>query len=309
MSNLYGVNQNLYINAIRMKRLRPHLTIFLLFAFFNAAHAQISKKEKSVLIDLYEYTNGDSWANSWNLDAPAANWYGVKIENNHVVGIELPKNNLHGSIPHTLKNLEKLEVLNLAFNKITGLLPSTLTQLENLKSLKLEMNDIKGDLSWDFSNWSKLEELTLFNNFLDGQLSETIGLAKNLKMLNLSSNNFSGNLPKSIENLSKLESLGLLGNKFEGEIQIDFANMANLFELVLSHNNFEGEFPNGIEGLAKLKFVQLQGNKFDTSKGLENLQSKELIAFDSDNDRLDRKYSKLSLNRTRMADTKLEDHE
>ena len=159
-----------------MKRMLSYFTIFLLLTFFSAAQAQISNKEKSALIDLYKYTDGDSWVNSWSLKTPVEQWYGVHIENNHVVRIELPKNNLQGNLPYTLKKLENLEVLNLAFNKITGLLPSTLTQLENLKTLKLEMNDIKGDLSWDFSNWSKLEELTLFNNFLDGSLPETIGL-------------------------------------------------------------------------------------------------------------------------------------
>jgi len=56
----------------------------------------ISKSEKKALIALYNSTNGENWLHKWNLNEPVSKWYGVKIANNHVVEINLFRNNLRG---------------------------------------------------------------------------------------------------------------------------------------------------------------------------------------------------------------------
>jgi len=145
---------------------------------------------------------------------------------------------------------------------------------------------------------------------LEGGIPESIGKANNLKILNLSSNFFSGSLPKSIENLTQLNSLELFGNKFAGQIDVDLGKLKNLSELVLAYNNFEGAIPESVQNLTQLQFVQLQGNKFNSFKGLENLKSKGLVTFDSDDTNFNKKYNAttLKLNDTRMADTKFGDN-
>ena len=55
--------------------------------------AQVSKQEKQVLLDFYTATNGQSWTNTWNLDEPVTNWYGITVENNKVTSINMLFNN------------------------------------------------------------------------------------------------------------------------------------------------------------------------------------------------------------------------
>ena len=281
------------LNVLNGNSMKPTLLYFFAVTFlfsFAVSHAQISKSEKMALIDLYNSTNGSMWTNSWNLESSPNQWYGVTIENEHVVGINLHQNNLQGSISNSIEDLKHLEELNLAFNKITGELPLALSKLDRLKVLKLEMNRLKGKLSINFEALQNLEELTIFNNMLEGEIPLNIGLAKSLKIVNLSSNFFGGNLPKTFENLTNLESLELFGNKLEGAIKADLSKLTKLSQLVLAYNYFDGQFPDGLQDLKRLEFVQIQGNQFNSYRGIEQLQSERLVTFDSDDSLLNRKY-------------------
>ncbi|WP_291871291.1 hypothetical protein [Maribacter sp.] len=290
-----------------MKQILLPIKIVLLLFFTSLSTAQVSEKEKIALLDLYNSTNGKEWTSAWDLSKPIDSWYGLSVKDNHVVSINLHRNNLQGNIPKSIENLIYLKELNFAFNKLTGELPAEITSFSQLVVLKLEMNQFKGELPKDYSKLGSLKELTLFNNSLEGTIPAGIGAMSSLTLLNLSSNYLTGNLPKSIEEMTSLESLELFGNKFEGQINIDLSELQNLRELVLSYNNFDGVVPESIQELSSLKFVQLQGNKFSSFKGLENLQSEGLLTFDSDNVDLNRKYNKPKFRLSRLADSKFED--
>ena len=85
------------------------LILVLLIAVNQVINAKVSKAEKMALIDLYESTNGTSWLKQWHLDQPVSEWYGVKVVGNHVVEINLFRNNLSGPIPESVGNLTPLE--------------------------------------------------------------------------------------------------------------------------------------------------------------------------------------------------------
>ena len=56
-------------------------------------------EERRLLIEFYEATNGDNWANNenWCSNKPISEWYGITTdEEGHVVSIKLPNNNLSG---------------------------------------------------------------------------------------------------------------------------------------------------------------------------------------------------------------------
>ena len=101
--------------------------------FLVTAHsfANVSSTDKDALIALYNATNGAEWNSSWDLNAPVNSWYGVKLESDRVVEINLQFNNLNGMLPQEIGNLTSLKVLNLGFNKLKGNLP---TSLQNLKA-------------------------------------------------------------------------------------------------------------------------------------------------------------------------------
>ena len=58
--------------------------------------------ERTSLVALYESTNGDAWSfrYNWLTVAPLGSWYGVEIDpSGRVVGLDLIRNGLNGSIP------------------------------------------------------------------------------------------------------------------------------------------------------------------------------------------------------------------
>jgi len=176
-----------------MKKL--HYLSFCLLFLSTVCFAEISKKEKKALVDLYNTTNGKHWVKKWDLKSPVSQWHGVKVENDVVVEINLFHNNLMGSISPQIGGLENLKVLNLAFNSLTGSVPTEIANLSNLKVLKLEMNRLNGEIPEGIGSLIELEEFSAFNNFLTGRIPAAVGNLTNLKVLNLSSNEFYGDIP------------------------------------------------------------------------------------------------------------------
>lgn len=94
----------------------------------------IPQIEYEALIAFYNATGGAEWFNKWNIASNNLNkssWYGVSISDGHVVAIQLPSNNLTGTIPD-LSSLPYLKILDLSYNSISSMetvLPTTITTL------------------------------------------------------------------------------------------------------------------------------------------------------------------------------------
>ena len=128
-----------------MKKLST-LTLMLLVTL--SSFADVSNSEKTALVKFYQATKGFQWTTKWDLKAPVATWYGVKIENDHVVGLTLTNNNLNGELPIELFSLEHLQELNLFKNTITGVIPSSISNLKELRVLNLSFNKISGNIPY-----------------------------------------------------------------------------------------------------------------------------------------------------------------
>ena len=74
--------------------------------------ADVSVSEKNALVKLYDATNGSNWTTKWDLKTPVSAWYGVKIQDDKVVSIQLPNNNLVGELPSEISDLLYLKSLN-----------------------------------------------------------------------------------------------------------------------------------------------------------------------------------------------------
>ena len=59
------------------------------------------------------------------------------------------QNNLIGTIPHEISNLEDLGLLGMERGGLTGLIPSTLGLLENLYFLDLDFNQLTGYIPYE----------------------------------------------------------------------------------------------------------------------------------------------------------------
>ena len=93
-----------------MKTLKLTLLCCLLSVF---TYANVSQSQKDALVALYNATDGDTWNTSWNLDQPITEWYGLTIEDDNVIAIDLSFNNLSGKLPSEISQLTFLKTLNL----------------------------------------------------------------------------------------------------------------------------------------------------------------------------------------------------
>jgi len=174
---------------------------------------EIPQAECEALVALYNSTDGPNWLdspeNNWNVtNTPCSDWRGVWCNYEHVVGIQLNNNNLHGIIPN-LSALTHLAELDLSENQLFGSIP-ILKTLTNLRNINLTFNFLSGQLP-DLSTLTHLEYLDLADNQLGGYLPDFSTLV-NLQGLGLSGNYFRGNIPSSLATLPSLQHLGLFGN-------------------------------------------------------------------------------------------------
>jgi hypothetical protein len=113
--------------------MKTFTSLFIVFIFGFSSHAEVTFSEKESLVDFYHATNGANWIKKWDLNQPVSTWYGVTVDNDHVVSVVLENNNLSGNLNSSLQNLIFLKKLVLWKNNISG---SLLTQIGNLKSLE-----------------------------------------------------------------------------------------------------------------------------------------------------------------------------
>ena len=113
------------------------------FAQWSPAFQILSETQSDslMLVELYKNTNGEQWTNNkgW-LKENLANWQGITIIEGRVTKIELQNNNLRGSITNGLRNLDKLNTLNVSDNKIE-LIPD-LSKLLSLNVLFVQNNKL-----------------------------------------------------------------------------------------------------------------------------------------------------------------------
>ena len=65
--------------------------------------------------------------------------------------ILLPDNNLAGTLPQTLSNIDWLKVLNLSSNKLSGEFPKCIVKATNLEIVDLSNNNLTGSIPGEIS--------------------------------------------------------------------------------------------------------------------------------------------------------------
>ena len=156
---------------------------------------------REALMALYEATGGENWTNheNWGTNTELSEWYGVTVEDNEIVALELPDNNLSGTLPVELGALIRLQRLVLNGNLLMDTIPANI------------------------GNLSQLEELNLANNDLTGNVPASLGDLRNLEVFDLSYNSLSGSIPRRVTLLSAydLDKVGLQYNAEGAEIYLE----------------------------------------------------------------------------------------
>jgi len=223
------------------------------------------------LVALYNSTDGDNWTTSWDLTEAVESWHGVDLSDDCcVIGLDLSRdennangNNLIGSIPEEIGNLDSLEYLVLANNDgLMGSIPPTIGNLSNLSWMGIYRCNLQDTIPKELAQLSELTYFSASVNQFSGAIPEEIGTMEKLETFFVSYNQLSGTLPIHMSELPNLEGLGLSGNQFTGTIPTEYFNLPKLRFLYLADNQLTGDIPDLFQNFSDLVLLNLNNNNF-----------------------------------------------
>ena len=198
----------------------------------EANACSVPEEERLALLEIYNALDGDNWLNTQNNNGVwqgtnVCEWYGVEVNDRHVISIQLNRNGLSGIIPISIASLTNLSQLFLDGKDIQGV-PAEIQNL-NMQSLWLGNNALTGNIPSFYGNMASLVDLRLNNNLFEGPIPSNLSNVQGLNILNLSNNRLSGPIPD-------MTALGLTSFRFEGNnfVFSDFEN---------EHNQYLNAFP------------------------------------------------------------------
>ncbi len=262
-NNLFKPYQLSFMRYLNLKYSIAALAILCCLSI-QKVKAQVNTQDSLALVDLYDSTGGANWTNhtNWLTGAPVNTWYGVNVISGGVNVVHLPSNNLTGSIPASIGQLNNLQELFLDSNHIAGIIPTSIGNLSNLVVLWINSNQLTNSIPSDLSNLTKLQSLNLNINKLTGSIPSSLGsLSGRLQVLDLSQNKLTGSIPASLGNLSNVIELFLNFNQLTGSIPPSLGNLSNVKYLYLSSNQLSNTIPSTLSNLTKLIWLNLGFNK------------------------------------------------
>ncbi|KAL2334698.1 hypothetical protein Fmac_015911 [Flemingia macrophylla] len=87
-----------------------------------------------------------------------------------VTNVDLSNNNLSGTIPREITDLDGLIYLNLSHNQLSGEIPPSIGNMRLLESIDISRNQISGEIPSTISNLSFLSRLDMSHNHLKGKI-------------------------------------------------------------------------------------------------------------------------------------------
>jgi Concanavalin A-like lectin/glucanases superfamily/HYR domain/Domain of unknown function DUF11/Secretion system C-terminal sorting domain/Leucine rich repeat/CARDB len=164
------------------------------------------------LVDLYNSTNGANWTVKWDFNSPVSTWYGLDFTFNGCLRqINLPNNNLVGTIPASIGNIAELDYFNLSKNKLTGVIPTTIGKLSKLTRLFLNYNQLSGSIPSEIGNLPVIF-LELTKNQLTGSIPQNLGKLQYPVSITLDSNLLTGCIPIEMKSFCNSNNIRINAN-------------------------------------------------------------------------------------------------
>lgn len=145
------------------------------------------------LTELYESTNGPGWHfnDNWLSKEPLENWYGVngeKADQSYVYTLNLPNNNLTGTLPESFATLmDKAEKIDFSRNHLSGQIPNAVKSHQKWNKLGwlIVPQDTRKGGGFDLSN----SNLTLSNfyttSMIDGEKEPIMNIINKNKLVQI----------------------------------------------------------------------------------------------------------------------------
>ncbi|KAK3430973.1 hypothetical protein EUGRSUZ_E02192, partial [Eucalyptus grandis] len=177
--------------------------------------------------------------------------------------------NLRGTLPTTIFELPRLQLLDLSGNpELSGHLPEFHLG-SPIKSLSLPWTNFSGNIPSSIGNLTQLTMLDFRHNKLSGEIPSSLGKLVRLSYLNLGMNLLFGEIPASLTNLTNLTSLDFHDNQLIGQIPAEITSLTRLIYLDLSFNRLTDPIPKNISNLESLDYLNLQSNNLNGALRLD----------------------------------------
>ncbi|WP_192085667.1 hypothetical protein [Algoriphagus sp. Y33] len=255
--------------------------------FSISSNALPSQAEYSALMAIYQATGGANWTNKvgWSTANPNVvqsvdGWSGVTVDfDGHVTGIHLNGNNLTGTLPASIRDLDYLRTLLLPLNNLSGQLPNVFHEMASLKEMHLDRNQLSGNIPQSIGYSSTLEVIQLSGNSLTGQIPTYLDNLTSLRYFILHDNQLTGPIPNSIGALVNLRNLYLYNNDLTGSIPTSIGTLSNLELFHVQQNRIAGIIPSSVGNLLQLKSFSVHDNDIGgpIPSGIGNLVNLELF--------------------------------
>ncbi|MCO5550892.1 hypothetical protein L7F22_004386 [Adiantum nelumboides] len=215
--------------------------------------------------------------------APPATDANFTICDKVVYGIDLNRENLSGTLPEELGQLQYLALFHINTNRFYGTLPWSIScwhylyeldvsnnffsgtfpqvtlSLPSLAYLDIRFNNFNGPLP-DELFYKPLDALFVNDNFFDQEISETLGNST-VSVVVFANNNFTGGIPTTVGNMNNtLREIIFLNNNFSGCVPSEFGELEGLTVLDISFNNLSGTVPMSIALMTDLRQLNIAHN-------------------------------------------------
>jgi hypothetical protein len=243
----------------------------------------IDSRDKAVLMVLFDELNGPNWhrKDGWGSNTHYCEWQGIVCVNNRVAIIRLGNNNLVGTIPGNIGDLDQLQSVNMALNDLQGTIPTAFWFPRHLEDINLSQNkNLQGPLPYQLVAAHPTLSLDLSGCNIQGTIPPSLMHDFNYELLNLSSNALTGTLTATAPNRS-IRSLDLSYNQLTGSIP----RLIVMQDLILSHNRLTNNLAEIKYSYSILKVLDVSHNELDGELVLDDDDDIRLNYFDISHNR------------------------